>query len=121
MSFDPFIDAMARAFASGEQSVPEFVERGERTLGGPRHWLPRLAKQYVERYPERERVRPRHRDVVGFIREFAPPRHTAQGKPTRRLRVRSTRRRAPHAARRGTSSRRYSTAFPPTTMLRTDS
>jgi RNA-directed DNA polymerase len=57
---------LARSFLSGPPTVEEIVVRASVTLGKPYRWLRPLAKRYSKAFAGRPR--PRHRDVVQFIR-----------------------------------------------------
>ena len=60
------VNVLARSFLAGEPAVEPIVARGARTLGRPWRWLRPLARRYVASIAGR--VRPRHRDVVEFLR-----------------------------------------------------
>jgi RNA-directed DNA polymerase len=64
------IDALADAFLAGEPGIDAIVDRGTVTLGRRWRWLQPLAKRYVERMTGG--TRPRHRDVVQFLRDDKP-------------------------------------------------
>jgi len=59
------VNALARSFLAGEQTVEAVAERGAVLLGRPWRWINPLARRYVETFAWR--VRPRHRDVVAFL------------------------------------------------------
>jgi RNA-directed DNA polymerase len=59
--------ALATAFLAGEPAVDQLIYRATQTLGRTYRWLPRLARQFAETFPL-GRTRPRHRDVVQFLR-----------------------------------------------------
>ena len=61
------IRVLARAFLAGEPTVEEIVVRASLALGRPWRWLRPVAQRYVE--SSRDSTRPRHRDVVGFLRQ----------------------------------------------------
>jgi RNA-directed DNA polymerase len=63
----PVLNVLATAFLAGEQSVEGVVARASRTLGRPWRWLRPVARRYVQAYAGR--TRPRHREVVQFLRE----------------------------------------------------
>src|SRR5437016_1656251 len=60
------INALARSFLAGEPSAEQITARAIRMLGRPWRWLRPLARRYVE--ATAGRTRPRHRDVVEFLR-----------------------------------------------------
>src|SRR5260370_35945090 len=60
------ISVLARSFLAGDAVVEDVRERAVRTLGRPWRWLGPLAARYVEAFGAG--TRPRHRDVVGFLR-----------------------------------------------------
>jgi RNA-directed DNA polymerase len=63
----PFLlTALARAFLAGEQTVDQVVLRATGMLGSPWRWLKPLAQRYLEAHTGQ--TRPRHRDVVRFLR-----------------------------------------------------
>ena len=55
--------ALASAFLAGEQTLPEILARGHRTLGREWPWLRPLVTRYVQEF----RRTPRHREVESFI------------------------------------------------------
>ncbi|HEY2171800.1 MAG TPA: reverse transcriptase family protein [Candidatus Angelobacter sp.] len=57
---------LARSFLSGPPNVEEIVSRASFALGKPWRWLRPLAKRYLKVVAGRPR--PRHRDVVQFLR-----------------------------------------------------
>ena len=61
------VNVLARSFLAGEPAGEPIVARGARTLGKPWRWLRPLARRYVASVAGR--VRPRHRDVVQFLRQ----------------------------------------------------
>ena len=61
------VNVLARSFLAGEPAVEPIVARSARTLGRPWRWLRPLARRYVAHIAGR--VRPRHRDVVEFLRQ----------------------------------------------------
>ena len=61
------ISVLARSLLAGEPTVDEAHSRAVRTLGRPWRWLQPLAQRYVEAFAGS--TRPRHRDVVRFLRE----------------------------------------------------
>lgn len=65
---------LARAFLGGEQSPEGIAARGAVVLGREWQWLQALAKRYL-RFAE-GKTRPRHRDVVEFLRRDAGLRRT---------------------------------------------
>src|SRR5258708_30395581 len=60
------ISVLARSFLAGEPVAEDVRARAVRTLGRPWRWLGPLAARYVEAFAAG--VRPRHRDVVRFLR-----------------------------------------------------
>ena len=60
------VNVLARSFLAGEPAVEPIVARAARTLGRPWRWLRPLARRYVAAIAGR--IRPRHRDVVQFLR-----------------------------------------------------
>ena len=67
MPHSAVIRILARSFLAGAQIVEDVHARAVRTLGRPWRWLRPLASRYVEAFARR--TRPRHRDVVRFLRE----------------------------------------------------
>ena len=68
-----FYSALARSILEGESSVDAIVERMRRTLGRNWRWIRPLARRYVRMFATDAsgvgvQVRPRRRDVVGFLR-----------------------------------------------------
>lgn len=61
------ISVLARSFLAGEPVAGDVRARAARTLGRPWRWLGPLAARYVEAFGGR--TRPRHRDVVRFLRD----------------------------------------------------
>ena len=59
--------ALATAFLAGEPTIEQVLERAIRTLGRTYRWLPPLARRFVAAFPP-GRVRPRHREVLQFLR-----------------------------------------------------
>jgi len=59
--------ALATSFLAGEPTVEQITARGNRTLGKSWRWLRPLARRYVKTFSGR--TRPRHRDVVQFLRD----------------------------------------------------
>ncbi|HEY2914361.1 MAG TPA: hypothetical protein VGK21_13445 [Candidatus Angelobacter sp.] len=57
---------LARSFLSGPPNVEEIVSRASFVLGKPCRWLRPLAKRYLKVVAGHPR--PRHRDVVQFLR-----------------------------------------------------
>ena len=73
------VSALASAFLAGEATVGAIEARANRTLGRKWRWLGPLAKRYVAWLEGRPR--PRHRDVVEFLRtDRRFPRAQASGK-----------------------------------------
>jgi RNA-directed DNA polymerase len=66
MSSRSLVNVLARSFLAGETAVEPIVARGARTLGRHWRWLRPLARRYVASIAGR--IRPRHRDVVQFLR-----------------------------------------------------
>lgn len=63
---DPsLVNALARSFLAGTQTVEQIVARGHRMLGRRWRWLRPLAKRYIAAVDGR--TRPRHRSVVRFL------------------------------------------------------
>jgi hypothetical protein len=60
------ISALARSLLAGEPVFEQVHARAVRTLGRSWRWLRPLARRYVEAFASR--TRPRHRDVVRFLR-----------------------------------------------------
>jgi hypothetical protein len=60
-----FLNAIARAFVTGEPSVEEVFARASRALGRRWRWLRPLARRYVKAYSGS--TRPRHKDVIRFL------------------------------------------------------
>jgi hypothetical protein len=46
------LTALAKAFLAGEPIVEQVIERGSRMLGRTWKWLPRLARRFVEAFPQ---------------------------------------------------------------------
>jgi hypothetical protein len=67
MSNAAVISALARSLTAGEPTVEAVQARAARTLGQPWRWLHSLAQRYVEAFGDR--TRPRHREVVRFLRD----------------------------------------------------
>ncbi len=61
------LDTLASALLAGEQTVEGVTARASRTLGRRWRWLGHLARRYVAEFEGR--TRPRHRDVIQFLRE----------------------------------------------------
>lgn len=57
---------LARAFLAGELNGDAVAERGGQVLGRPLPWLGPLARRFAAAFAERPR--PRHREVVAFLR-----------------------------------------------------
>jgi hypothetical protein len=66
MPDSPLLNALATAFVAGEPAVERIVERCSETLGKRWRWLRPLARRYVDAMGG---ARPRHRDVVQFLRD----------------------------------------------------
>ena len=62
------ISALARSLLAGEPDVDGLHARAVRTLGHPWRWLHPLAERYAAAFGDGAGVRPRHRDVVLFLR-----------------------------------------------------
>ena len=60
------LDALARSFLAGDQTLDQVALRGSATLGRPWRWLRPLARRYLRTFEGRPR--PRLRDVVAFLR-----------------------------------------------------
>ena len=60
------ISALARSLLAGEPTAEAAQARMTRTLGRSWHWLQSLAERYTENFSGG--VRPRHREVVRFLR-----------------------------------------------------
>jgi hypothetical protein len=60
--------ALAWAFLSGEPTVERLIERATQTFGRSYRWLPPLARRFLNAFPP-SGTRPRHRDVVAFLRQ----------------------------------------------------
>jgi hypothetical protein len=63
------ISVLARSLLAGEMSHEDAHARAVETLGRPWRWLSPLAGRFVEQFAGG--VRPRHRDVVSFLRQDA--------------------------------------------------
>lgn len=68
-----FYSALARSILEGESSAEAAAERLRHTLGRKWRWIRPLAGRYVRRFAaqipgSRVQVRPRHRDVVAFLK-----------------------------------------------------
>ncbi len=61
-----FLTALAKTFLAEEPTVDQIVARASVILGGPKAWLPRLARRFLKAFPP-SKTRPRHRDVVPFF------------------------------------------------------
>lgn len=61
--------ALAKSFLAGEPTIDGLVARTGRTLGRRWKWLTPLAGRYLKTFSNG--LRPRHRDVVGFLLEDA--------------------------------------------------
>jgi hypothetical protein len=59
--------ALASAFLAAEPNVDQVLDRAIRTLGRTHRWLPPLVRRFVQTFPPGQ-TRPRHRDVVRFLR-----------------------------------------------------
>ena len=66
MPKSPVLGVLARCFATGEPGVDQIVARSSQALGRPWRWLRSLAQRYVAAIAGR--TRPRHRDVLHFLR-----------------------------------------------------
>jgi len=62
---NPVLTAIARSFLAGDLSVDSIVARAAQTLGRPWRWLRPVARNFTEVFAGQ--VRPRRRDVVGFL------------------------------------------------------
>ncbi|HLJ86284.1 MAG TPA: reverse transcriptase family protein [Candidatus Angelobacter sp.] len=60
------LEQLARSMLAGDPSVEQIVARCSHTLGQHWHWLSPLANRYVRRFAGQ--TRPRHREVVEFLR-----------------------------------------------------
>jgi RNA-directed DNA polymerase len=60
------LNALAVTFLAGEPTVEQIAERSSHMLGRSWRWLPPLAHRFVAAFAGR--TRPRHRDVVEFLR-----------------------------------------------------
>ena len=69
MPHPSLLTVLARAFLAGEPGVEQIVARATQTLGRPWRWLRPVARRFVEAHSEK--TRPRHRDVVQFLRRDA--------------------------------------------------
>ena len=67
MQDSSFLGALAETLLGGEPTVELLVYRCRRTLGKPWRWLRPLAQRYLKNFGIS--TRPRHRDVVRFLRE----------------------------------------------------
>jgi hypothetical protein len=63
------LGALAESLLAGEPAVELMVYRCSRTLGKPWRWLRPLAQRYLNQFGSQ--TRPRHRDVVRFLRNDA--------------------------------------------------
>jgi RNA-directed DNA polymerase len=63
------LDALARALLAGEPASSLLLDRCRRTLGRGWRWLRPLTARYLARFGTK--ARPRHREVVQFLREDA--------------------------------------------------
>ena len=67
-----FYSALARAILNGESSIDAIAGRMGRTLGRKWRWIRPLARRYLQTFAgesaSKVQVRPRQRDVVGFLR-----------------------------------------------------
>lgn len=63
------LTVLAASFLAGEQIFEQVVLRGGRTLGRPWRWLRPVARRYLVAFASG--TRPRHRDVVQFLRADA--------------------------------------------------
>lgn len=61
------LNVLARSFLASEPTVEQIVARCIHILGRPWRWLPPLARRYVKTFSGH--TRPRHRDVVLFLRK----------------------------------------------------
>jgi RNA-directed DNA polymerase len=66
-NFPAVLRALARSLLGGELSVDAVCVRAARTLGRDWNWLRPLALRYVQTFEGR--VRPRHRDVIEFLKQ----------------------------------------------------
>lgn len=66
MPVPTLVTVLALAFLSGEPSLDGIVARSSAALGRQYRWLTPLARRYLKLFAAH--TRPRHRDVVGFIR-----------------------------------------------------
>lgn len=61
------LNALAKAFAIGEQRLDAVVARGASVIGRPSRMVQPVAERYLAAFSGR--TRPRHRDVVQFLRQ----------------------------------------------------
>jgi RNA-directed DNA polymerase len=67
MSAASFVSILASSFLAGEPTVDGIVSRASLVVGREFRWLRPLAKRYLKQFAGH--TRPRHRDVVQFIRQ----------------------------------------------------
>src|SRR2546423_12912390 len=69
MSYSSFLRVLASSFLAGEPVAGQVTARARQTLGRPWRWLGPLAKRYVKKFAGG--IRPRHSDVVQFLKQDA--------------------------------------------------
>ena len=69
MPYLSFLRVLASSFLAGELVAAQIAARAKHTLGRPWRWLGPVAKRYVKQFGGR--TRPRHGDVVRFLRQDA--------------------------------------------------
>jgi RNA-directed DNA polymerase len=67
MSDPSLLSLLARSFLAGEPTVEQIVPRAATMLGRRWRWLKPLAGRYIQAFSGQ--IRPRHKDVVRFLRE----------------------------------------------------
>jgi RNA-directed DNA polymerase len=76
MRYSSLLRVLASSFLAGEPVAAQVTARARRTLGRPWRWLGPLAKRYVKQFGGH--ARPRHSDVVRFLRQDSGLRETWQ-------------------------------------------
>src|SRR2546426_1071669 len=66
MTNPTLVAVLARAFLAGESTIDQIAARVSHTLGRRWPFMDRVTQRYVKAIADR--TRPRHRDVVGFLR-----------------------------------------------------